>query len=111
MSHNSNIPSLTNPPNAPRKKTIRQRRNLNNISRLVFPEEPARPEWRVLAESGRVRSKFLNWTPEDVSEIDDLDTLEMLRHYYTPASQPHNIFEEAYLELIINAVNTRLYVL
>ena len=110
MSHN-NIPSLTNPPNAPRKKTIRQRRGLNNISRLVFPEEPARPEWRVLAESGRIRSKFLNWTPEDVAEIDDLDSLEQLRVWYTPASQPQNVFEEAYFELMIDAVNTRLYVL
>ena len=64
-----------------------------------------------MKESGRVQPKFLHWTPEDVEEIDDLDTLMWLREKYTPFSQPQNVFEETYLSLMLEAVNNRLYLL
>lgn len=107
----SNMPySVTNPPNAPKKRIPLRERRLGNVRKLTF-EEPRIPEWKVLADTGYVRRKFLRWTPEDVEEMDDLETLEMLRSYYTPASQPQNHFEAAYCQCIIDAVNDRLYVL
>ena len=109
-----NIPSVNNPPNAPKKKKIswRSRRGLENIPKLVFPEEPqTKPYWRVLAESGFVRQKYLRYTPEDVAEIDCIDMLDTLREWYFPASQPHNDFEADYLQLVLDAVNNRLYML
>lgn len=113
----SNKPySLEKPPQAPEKKVARKglaerRARLDKIPKLVFPEEskPYRPEWRLLAESGYVRQKFLRYNPDDVAEIDDMDTLEHLRDLYTPASQPHNFYEHAYIELVIDAINDRLY--
>ena len=117
MSGEENRPySLTNPSNAPKKKkTVRtplRERRLGQVPRLRLEEEtPREPEWRVLANTGYIREKYLRWTPEDVKEIDDLDMLETLRSYYTPASQPQNHFEVAYFDLMLEAVNNRLYVL
>ena len=105
MSNNGEgIPSLTNPPNAPQKK--RQRRQ-----RLFEEEEERKPEWRVLMESGWVRSKFLRYTPEDVEEIEDYDSLMCIRNFYFPASQPHNLFEITYCELIRDAIDAKLYIM
>ena len=112
----SNIPSLTKPPQAPKKKkaSLAERRGrLDQIRRrLVFEEnQPRKPEWRVLAESGEVRAKFLRYNPDDVAEIDDLDFLDKLRDWYFPSSQPHNAYEFAYCELMREAVDNRQYVL
>ena len=104
--------TLLNHINAPKKRVCLTERweRLNNIPRLIFPEDEERkPEWKVLVESDLVRDKFLRWTPEDIIEIDDLDTLENLRALYSPFSQPINPFETAYLEIIIGAINKRLY--
>lgn len=109
----TNTPTAPIIPAAPKKLRLAERRGrLDNIPRLVFPED-AQPktDWKLLAESGYVRRKFLRWTPEDVAEIDDLDKLEELRTLYTPYSQPQNYLESAYLQLIVDAVNDRLYVL
>lgn len=110
--------SLENLPQAPMKKAVRKplaerRERLDKIPKLVFPDEGKSrwPEWRLLAESGHVREKFLRLNPEDISEIDDIDTLEHYRVLYTSASQPRNLYEHAYIELIIAAINDRLYVL
>ena len=85
---------------------------LSNIPKLVLPPDEPTPEkeWRALAQSGYVRAKYLQWTPEDVHEMDCMDTLWWLREKYQPFSQPQNCFEARYLELMINAVNDRLYV-
>ena len=101
---NGDIPSLTNPPNAPQKK--RQRRQ-----RLFEEEEERKPEWRVLMESGWVRPKFLRYTPEDVEEIEEYDTLMTLRDLYFPASQPQNLFEMTYCTLLREAIDAKLYVM
>ena len=109
--------SLENPPQAPKKKVERKglaerRGRLSHIPKLVLPspEKTQRwPEWRLLAESGYVREKFLRFTPEDAEEIDDLDTLLRLRELYTPASQPRNLYEHAYVQLVAEAVDSRMY--
>ena len=104
MSNNGEgIPSLTNPPNAPKKR--RQRRPPQRLF------EERKPEWQVLQESGWVRAKFLRYTPEDVKEIDDYDTLMTIRDLYFPASQPHNVFELTYCELVRDAIDAKLYVM
>ena len=92
----------------PKKPSLAKRRGrLDNIPPLIFPEK--RAEWRVLAESGRVREKFLTWSPEDVEKMDDAESLKEIRRlYHLPASQPWNAFEEAYLQCIVDAVSERL---
>ena len=103
---------LPNTPHAPKKRvSLAERRGrLDNIPKLEFPqEEREKVEWCVLAESGYVRDKYLFYTPEDIAEIDDLDTLEEIRLLYMPTSQPRHILEAAYLQLIIDSINERLY--
>ena len=112
----SNQPfSLENPPQAPKKparESLAQRRGrLAHIPKLVLPDksESRWPEWQLLANSGHVREKFLRITPEDVKEIDDWDSLMKLRELYTPASQPRNLFEHAYVQLVAEAVDCQMY--
>lgn len=100
-------------PKAPTKKkpSLVDRRGLTrSIPKFILPDKP-KPEWQLLAESGRVREKFLRWTPEDVEEMDDRGTLECLKDLYSPLSQPQNYLEEAYLLCILDAVTERLAML
>ena len=105
-------PTPPSPPvsslNAPRKKGRRRIPlwRLQNLPRLKLEEERV-PEWKVLADTGYIRIKFLQWTPEDAVEA-DVDTLNMLTDYYNPASQAQNFFEEAYFSLMRDAVKARL---
>ena len=108
--------SLENPPQAPKAKRLsleerrRRRANLEKVPKLQLPKAgEEKPEWRVLAESGQVRAKYLQYTPEDISEIDDLDTLLWLHKCYHPASQPVTFIEHAYVDLMAEAIDTRLY--
>ena len=111
--------SLENPPNAPKRKKkpfqLQRQRRLQQVPRLMFEEEEEEvvpvAEWRALAESGQIRPKFLRYNPEDVAELDDLDSLNQLRDWYTPASQPRNYHEWAYCTLMVDAVNDRVYAL
>ena len=118
MSSSSKPYSLENPPQAPKKKPTREslaerRGRLSHIPKLVLPspekKEASRPEWRLLAESGYVREKFLNFTPEDAEEIDDIDSLIHLRELYFPSSQPRNHYEAVYIQLVREALEARLY--
>ena len=95
--------SSPQPPNAPRKRASA----LSSIPRLRL-EEARKPEWVVLKESGRVREKFFAYTPDDVAEIDDKNTLLHIKELYFPSSQPHNAFEEAYCEIMREAVDDKL---
>lgn len=103
------IPSKSNPPNAPKKPKVSKKFRLQDIPQLKLHEEE--PEWRILACSGQIRAKYLRYDPDDVMEIDDIEMLEKLRNWYTPSSQPHNYYEEAYFDLMIDAVNARIYTL
>ena len=83
---------------------------MDNIPKLVLPStKPTTPEWRLLAESGYVREKFLRFTPEDAEEIDDLDSLLHLRELYFPSSQPRNHYEVVYMQLVREALEARMY--
>ena len=103
--------SLANPPKAPKKRyqpsILERRGRFNHIPKLVLPEKKA--EWQLLAESGCVRQKFLNYTPEDIEEIDDIHTLLLLEKWYFPASQPHNVYEETYLAIMLDAIRNKLH--
>ena len=105
----AHIPSLSNPPNAPDKKKAAPRRNLGEIRRLQFEEEE-QVSWRWLVERG-VCAKFLRYNPEDIKEIDDIDTLCDIKDLYMPSSQPHNIYEHSYCQLMVDAVDEKLYIL
>ena len=75
---------------------------------LVWGESPELIEAQHLAESGDIREKFLVHTPEDVAEEEDVEWLEKLWELYFPAAQPHNKFEEAYLQLMRDIIDCRL---
>ena len=112
----SSLPySLANPPQAPKKKgpSLAERRGrLDLIPKLIFPNDNDEKKlWERLAATGFVRSKYLRWTPEDVAEMDDLDSLEHLQALYTPFSQPRNYVESAYLEIILEAIRERIHTL
>lgn len=112
------------PPGAPvKKKKASSRRPSSfsgvNVPLLFKPEEPETPklEWGVspvlieaqfLAESGGVREKYLLHNPEDVSEETDERYLERLWELYFPHDQPRNLFEESYLKLMRDCINSRL---
>ena len=126
------IPSLISPPNAPKKKGDKRRYQLDRIPKLILPPSPpAAPkkaekrksydltpiplEWdapseeaRWLAESGHVRTKYLRYDPEDVAMETDCDHLNNLWRWYFPASQPLNFYEECYLQIMRDAILTRL---
>ena len=106
--------SSSNPPNAP-KKGKRTRKPLRIViptpgETMEFKEtEETKEEWVKLKESGMVHPKFLQYNPEDILEIDDIDTLLELRGWYFPSSQPRNFFEAAYISLMHEAIEKRLY--
>lgn len=116
----SSSPSESIPPNAPKKPTIRKRRNLENIRPLNLNdvaeevEEDGRPEgrqaefWTLLAEAGHIREKFLRYVPEDIPNITDYDTLMWLRSCYSPSSQPHTFIEDAYCRLMLEIVEKQI---
>ena len=57
--------------------------------------------WQFLKNTGGVRAKYLTYTPEDVEEIDDIDTLRWLYNkYHVPAGQPQTLEETMYLHLM-----------
>ena len=109
----SKIYSLTNPPSAPRKRTLPLYRPwaLQGL-RLPFPEvfgeeRKARQLMRQLAEERAeyeawpIRRKFLRWTPMEVCETSDPQELSLIyKLYICPASQPENKKEEAYLNIM-----------
>ena len=113
------IPSLANPPNAPKKPSIRQRRNLSaiqplNLEDIPEEEEEARQEgrqaefWTLLCETGQIREKFLRYVPEDIPSIKDYETLMWLRLCYSPDSQPHTHLEHAYCRLMVEIIEKQL---
>ena len=104
----SHIPSLTNPPNAPKKKKPNRRQNQNR--RLNLDEEDETVSWKWLADRG-VRPKFLRYNPDDVEEIDDIDTLLHIRELYLPPSQPQSLYEHSYCTLMVESVDSKLYTL
>ena len=101
---NNNMPSSAN--STPRRVPLRERR-LGSARRLRL-EEVRTPEWKVLADTGYIRIKFLHWTPEDVSNMNDRRVLNAIEQYYTPSSQAQNFFEDAYFSLMRDAVKARL---
>ena len=121
-------PSLTNPPNAPVKKKEKRAFRHQVIPKLIFPPSPSiapktektsreasstpwetpEDEARWLANSGRVRVKYLRYTPSDIIDETDINFLTRLRDLYYPSSQPLNTYEEAYLQIMLDVISTRL---
>ena len=110
--------SPTVPPNAPTKKTrTKTPKNLDGVRRkleLEFPPSLSYDtseetyEAQYLASTGDVREKYLRHTPYTVSELDDVEYLEKLWELYFPATQPRNVYEESYLELMRRSIDRRL---
>ena len=107
--------SLSNPPPGPRKnKKIREPNpvmldRITQINLKSTEETEEQPEWLFLENSGRVRSKFLSYNPEDVEKIGDINFLQTLRGWYLPSSQPRNWYEEAYCRMMREACSSRIY--
>ena len=67
-----------------------------------------RAEAAFLSETGEIREKFLRFSPEDVDEEDSCEDLHKLAELFFPCGQPHNAYEEAYLDLMREAISARL---
>lgn len=110
----SELPSLNNPPTAPKKAPRRVSRNLDQIPKLSFDDDGPQGEgrqadfWRHLADQGFIREKFLSYVPEDIGQITDYDFLMFLRSCYFPASQPRNRFEAAYCDLMLECIEKQI---
>ena len=64
--------------------------------------------WQDLVDSGQVQEKYLRYSPKEVENIDDTETLRQLQEWYFPSSQPRNFFEAAYIALVYDAVTAKL---
>ena len=98
--------SVSNPPAAPKK---RYRRILPRPGPILTP--PLEGEaWRVTPEDmwRDVRSKFLQYAPEDVAAMEDVDHLRNVYRWYNPSSCPRTVAEAAYLKLVSDAAEARL---
>ena len=99
--------------NAPKKRpnpSLQERRRAQreNVPKLELPSDDVKPEWKVLAESGQVREKYLRFNPENVANIDDKQFLLSLRELYFPTSQPRCLIELSYIDLVLEAIEARL---
>ena len=104
------LPS-TPPPPAPKKKKARVERNLSPIIIDWGIGGAAEDEKKVaqqLADSLCVRAKYLTHTPADIERESSIPFLERLWELYFPASQPRNAYEEAYLSLMRDCIDSRL---
>ena len=99
------------PPPAPKKKAnpSLQERRRQRLKQLPKFELERMPEWEVLLHSGLVRPKYLNWTPKDVEVETDREELETLLSYYGfPSSQPTNMCEQSYCDIMGDAIRQKL---
>ena len=69
------------------------------------------PSWKYLAESGYVQQKYLKYSPEDITKINNIKTLENIKNLYSPLSERLNFFEMCYFQLIHAAVDDHLSLL
>ena len=67
-----------------------------------------RAEAAFLIGTGEIRENLLLYTPDDVDEEDDFEYLHLLGDIYYPHNQPRNAYEEAYLDLMREAICARL---
>ena len=90
-------PSPAQCPNAPRQA----------CKKGTTPIEVA--YWKTLRSSGRVRRKYCYYTPEDVEEIDEKQTILFLhRHYCEPSSQAENREEDLYIQIMAAYIREKL---
>ena len=106
-----------NPPQAPKKKaSLAERRGrLDHIPRLQLDEgdEPcisdddANKLATGLINTGCVARKWQRVMPKDITDF-DIDELREYEQLYFPSSQPKNVFEGAYVELILKCLKQRI---
>ena len=118
--------SLANPPTAPRKAAAPLWRPwamsaIPKCPNFGTEEEDERmalqmeeefliqEEERNIYESLEIRPKYLRWTPSEVLQIDNKETLQFLYHRYKfPSSQPRNADEIFYLEVMSETILERI---
>ena len=61
-----------------------------------------------LADTHCVREKYLTYSPSDIAAESSIPFLERLWELYFPFSQPRNNYEEAYLSLMRDCIDSRL---
>ena len=96
------LPRTTTPPPAPRKKVAF---DLEPLDCSILVAEKAAAQ---LASSECVRLKYLTSSPKDIETETSIPFLERLWEMYFPESQPRNAYEEAYLSLMRDCIDTRL---
>ena len=112
--------SLWNPPQAPKKKKqqvglAERRGRLDNIPKLRLDEgdeswiseDDAEKLATGLLNTGRVSTKWQRVMPKDIADF-DIDELREYEQLYFPSSQPKNVFEGAYVDLILKCLRQRI---
>ena len=113
--HQRNIPSLSNPPWAPKKKTVRKTYKLENIRKLRLVEESEDEccypynMWRRLVDPNEMRHFFLQITPEEIGEMEDTTVIREWEERYFTDSQPQTDDEHLYCDIIRQACRARCY--
>ena len=113
FSHLNRIPKLELPPTPP-SPPPRKRPELTTKERIFTPISinwgviDFDGEARRLATTGRVREKYLHFTPSDIMKEGDALLLEFLDERYHPYSQPRTLEETAYMSIMHTAIVLRL---
>ena len=100
--------SLDNPPQAPKRVQPPRRCRVGPVRRLVLPQTPPTVAPETTVQWPDVREKYLCFTPKDIEEETCIPFLEHLWELYFPFSQPRNAYEEAYLSLMRECIDSRL---
>jgi hypothetical protein len=110
----------TTPPSLKKKDRRRGRKRMDlpplplDLDNITPPTPPPTAQGydirqaKFLAASGDVREKYLKHSPEEIAKEEDGEYLEELWELYFPCSQPRNLQEHAYLELMRDCINERL---
>ena len=101
------IPSLSNPPKAPKKRPtpIWRTQVLDRIPPFPKMEDLE----RTMYGTWNVRPKYLHYVPADVEMINCPVLLRDLHQRYSmPASQPRNVDETLYLDIMSEALLQRM---
>lgn len=110
---------LDSVPGAPKKKrrkpSLAERRGrLEQLPKLRFDEDEVLEDSDVcvmahaLLDTGRVASKWQQLVPQDVAYMDDEEELKVYEELYYPVSQPRNIIEQCFVDLMRRLIRQRI---
>lgn len=102
----SDLPSLNNPPNAPKKKKLKKLINLASIPKLSFNQQEEEQEAKKKNISSSPK-KSLSWKVSDLERITDVNILHEIKEMYQDY-KPSNVYEFLYVDSLTRAIEHRL---